>query len=82
MPGTARSASLIPTLFLLLLALGGGVLFRPGGAIAQAPVTAPAAAPAPVAAPAAAPRLQDEVAALEGILATLRNDTSRAAFMA
>jgi small conductance mechanosensitive channel len=62
-------------LLLLSLALG---LARPEPVLAQA-APAGAAAPAPEAAAPAAP---DPVAALDGILATLRNDASRAAFVA
>jgi small-conductance mechanosensitive channel len=77
-PGTARSASLVPILLFVLLVLGGGVLLRPAGALAQAAAPPPAAStPRP---PAAVP--QDSLAALDGILATLKNDTSRAAFVA
>jgi small conductance mechanosensitive channel len=64
-----------PVLFLLLLALAGAVPW-PGGALAQAPATSPAPADAQ------ATRPQDPAAALDGILATLKNDTSRAAFVA
>ncbi|MFC7552461.1 hypothetical protein ACFQU7_09600 [Pseudoroseomonas wenyumeiae] len=63
---------------MLLLSLAGG-LVSPAPALAQ---TAPvgAAAPAPETTP--PPATPDPVAALDGILATLRNDTSRAAFVA
>ncbi|MCG7362874.1 hypothetical protein MHZ93_16570, partial [Roseomonas sp. ACRSG] len=78
MPGHARS--LLFAFWLLLLPLLAGGLVRPAPALAQAAPTAPAGAatPAPEAAPPAAP---DPVAALDGILATLRNDDSRAAFV-
>lgn len=77
MPGHARS--LLFAFWLLLSLLAGG-LVRPAPVLAQTAPAAPAgAAPAPGAAAPAAP---DPVAALDGILATLRNDDSRAAFVA
>jgi small conductance mechanosensitive channel len=63
----------------LLAALAGG-LFRPMPALAQQAPAAPARPEA--AAPATPPAAADPVAALDGILATLRNDSSRAAFVA
>jgi len=76
-PGTARSASPLISLLLFVLLLGGGVLLRPVGVMAQA--AAPPAASTP---PPAATVPPDSLAALDGILATLKNDTSRAAFVA
>jgi small-conductance mechanosensitive channel len=76
-PGTARSASPFYGLLLFLLLLGGGLLLRPVEVLAQA-------APAPAADPPrpAATVPPDSLAALDGILATLKNDSSRAAFVA
>ncbi|MBC9209971.1 hypothetical protein IBL26_24270, partial [Roseomonas aerophila] len=77
MPGTARSALPLHSLLLFVLLLGGGVLLRPVGVMAQAAAPPAASTPQP-----AAPVPPDSLAALDGILATLKNDTSRAAFVA
>lgn len=82
-PGSARSASLPRLLLFLLLALSSTALPVRSGAFAQsAPAAAPVADPGAPASAASPTVLPDSVAALDGILATLKNDSSRTAFVA
>ncbi|WP_141563093.1 mechanosensitive ion channel domain-containing protein [Teichococcus rhizosphaerae] len=76
MPGIQR---LTGWLGIALLALGLGLPLAAQGQGPAAPATTPATTPAGT--PAAAAPAADPVAALDGILATLRNDADRAAFV-
>ncbi len=89
MPGSSRFAALPRLVLFLVLALlslsplAGWAQPAPTAPSARPHATAPATPPAAsAAAPAAATGSADSLAALDGILATLKNDSSRAAFVA